>query len=53
MSGVNRLAEGVGSTLSSWLDQDEVDALVERARWVRESPFFPEDDGYRWPWPLI
>jgi len=53
MSGVNRLAEGVASTISSWLDQDEIDALVERALWLRESPFFPEDDGYRWPWPLI
>ena len=53
MSGVSRLAEGVGSSISSWLDEDEIDALVERARWLRASPFCPADDGCRWPWPLI
>ncbi len=51
--GINRLAEGSVSKISSWLDQDEIDSLVERARWLQESPVFPEDDGYRWPWPLI
>ena len=53
MSDVSRLVDGVASTISSWLDQDEIDALAERARWLTASPFFPEDDGYRWPWPLI
>ena len=53
LSDVDRLAGGVPSSISSWLDQGETDALIERAQWLTESPIFPEDDGYGWPWPLV
>ena len=53
LNGVSDVAAGITERVKLWLDQDEADALTERAQWLRESPVFPPDDGYRWPWPLI
>jgi len=53
LSDIHRLAESLPPSVSSWLDQDEIDALLKRAQWLTESQVFPEDDGYGWPWPLI
>lgn len=53
LNGVSDVAAGTTERVKLWLDQDEADALTERAQWLRESPVFPPDDGYRWPWPLI
>ncbi len=53
MCGVRRVCEGSVYRISSWLEEHEVEALIGRAKWLQQSPFFPEDDGYRWPWPLI
>lgn len=48
------LDEGVPATVSRWLDDDEVDALVERTSWLLEIDTFPHDPtGRRYPWPLI
>tara|TARA_Y100000590_G_scaffold111062_1_gene126624 strand:- start:1013 stop:1774 length:762 start_codon:yes stop_codon:yes gene_type:complete len=53
MSGVEQVCEGSVSGVADWLEEREIEALIGRAQWLRERPFFPEDDGYRWPWPLI
>ena len=53
LEGVQHVATGAIERLAPWLDEDEADALMQRARWLSESPIFPADDGYRWPWPLI
>ena len=53
MQAVEKVCEGSVKGAADWLEQHEVEALIGRAQWLREQPFFPEDDGYRWPWPLI
>lgn len=49
--------EGAGTQLSGtvtkWLAPDEQLAVLHRAEILLNSGLFPEDDGYRWPWPLI
>jgi uncharacterized repeat protein (TIGR03843 family) len=40
--------------LTPWLDDGELEAMRDRARWLLSHPEFPEDDnGHRWPWPLV
>ena len=53
MHGVGQVCEGSVNRVMDWLEEPEIEALISRSQWVREHPFFPEDDGYRWPWPLI
>ncbi len=53
MHAVGQVSEGSVSGLRDWLEEPEIEALIGRAQWLRDHPFFPEDDGYRWPWPLI
>ena len=53
MHGVGQVCEGSVNRVMDWLEEPEMEALISRSQWVREHPFFPEDDGYRWPWPLI
>ena len=53
MHAVGQVSEGSVSGLRDWLEESEIEALIGRAQWLRDHPFFPEDDGYRWPWPLI
>lgn len=40
--------------LSDWLDDDEVEACVERARILLAGGVFPSDpSGQRYPWPMV
>jgi uncharacterized repeat protein (TIGR03843 family) len=54
LARVERLARSVPLSVSTLLDDDEVAALAERARWVVEHPVLPTDtSGRRYPWPLV
>jgi len=53
MHAVGQVSEGSVSGLRDWLEESEIEALIGRAQWLSYLSFFPEDDGYRWPWPLI
>jgi uncharacterized repeat protein (TIGR03843 family) len=49
-----RIADGVPLGIAALLDDDEVEAVRERARWVVDHPLFPVDSsGRRYPWPLV
>ncbi|MFT3852582.1 MAG: SCO1664 family protein [Ilumatobacteraceae bacterium] len=49
-----RVADDVPLALAALLDDDEVEAIRERASWVVEHPTFPVDSsGRRYPWPLV
>jgi uncharacterized repeat protein (TIGR03843 family) len=49
-----RIADGVPLEIAALLDDDEVEAVRERARWVVDHPLFPVDSsGRRYPWPLV
>lgn len=48
------VADGPPATLADLLDAAEIDALVERARWLAARATFPADPtGHRYPWPLV
>jgi uncharacterized repeat protein (TIGR03843 family) len=48
------LCHGAPATVADLLDDDEVDALVTRARALVARPVFPIDaSGHRYPWPLV
>jgi hypothetical protein len=53
--GVRRLADGGGpDSLADLLDDDEHEALVERAAEVAATGTFPIDrTGRHYPWPLV
>lgn len=54
LSGVRQVAEQPPLTVATLLDDDEVAAMQERARWVLEHPVFPIDTtGRRYPWPMV
>jgi uncharacterized repeat protein (TIGR03843 family) len=54
MAGVTPLVDRVPLEIATLLDDDEVEALSERASWLVEHPFFPIDGtGRRYPWPLV
>ena len=54
LTGVREVADRAPLTVSTLLDDDEVAAMQERARWVLEHPVFPVDGtGRRYPWPLV
>ena len=49
-----RVATGVPLGLATLLDDDEAEAVRERASWIVEHPRFPVDSsGRRYPWPLV
>ena len=49
-----RLATAVPLEIAARLDDDEVEAVRERAAWVVAHPTFPVDSsGRRYPWPLV
>ena len=48
------LAESVPLAVATLLDDDEIEALRERSRWLAENEVFPVDrTGRRYPWPLL
>lgn len=54
---MDRLAQFIESPpgdLGRWLDDDEIDAAVERARVLVTGGTFPTDpSGHRYPWPMV
>jgi len=49
-----RVAAGAPLELATLLDDDEAEAVRERASWIVEHPRFPVDSsGRRYPWPLV
>lgn len=49
-----RLADTPPLDVATLLDDDEVEAMQERAQWLVEHPVFPVDHtGRRYPWPLV
>lgn len=53
-AGAERLLDEVPDRVARWLDDDEIEALQDRADWVAAMDCFPDDDtGHRWPWPLV
>jgi len=54
LARVEPLVDSVPLDLSCLLDDDEVAALSERARWLIDARCFPVDPtGSRYPWPLV
>lgn len=54
VAAVQRLASAVPLELAALLDDDEVEALRQRATAVVNDPVFPTDPtGRRYPWPLV
>ena len=48
------IAETPPLAVAALLDDDEVEAMQERARWLVEHPVLPVDSsGRRYPWPLV
>ncbi len=46
--------ESPPSCLTEWLDDDEVEAAVDRARILVTGEVFPSDpSGHRYPWPMV
>jgi uncharacterized repeat protein (TIGR03843 family) len=51
---VRPLVHSVPLGIAALLDDDEVQALGERAAWVVDNPVFPIDrSGRRYPWPMV
>jgi uncharacterized repeat protein (TIGR03843 family) len=49
-----RVATAVPLELAALLDDDEAEAVGERASWIVDHPRFPVDSsGRRYPWPLV
>jgi len=54
VAAVEPIAAAAPLGVATLLEDDEVEALSERARLVVERPFFPIDGtGRRYPWPLV
>lgn len=54
VAAATRIASSVPLDIAALLDDDEVAALQERARWVVDHRVFPVDQsGRRYPWPLV
>ncbi len=49
------VVEGPPAELACLLDRFEIDAMMTRARALRDAGVYPHDDtdGHRWPWPLV
>ena len=54
LEAIRRFVESPPACLSDWLDDDEVEACVERARILLAGEVFPSDpSGQRYPWPMV
>lgn len=54
LDSVARLMEDVPSEVSSLLEDDEVEAMIERCHWLVEHRVFPAPGSrYEYPWPMI
>ena len=54
LDAIKPLMKGVPLEIATLLDDEEVAALQERARWVTTHPVFPVDSsGRRYPWPIV
>ena len=54
IDSIRPLIRSVPLDIATLLDDDEVAALQERARWVANNPVFPVDQsGRRYPWPIV
>jgi uncharacterized repeat protein (TIGR03843 family) len=54
LDAIKPVVKGVPLEIATLLDDEEVAALQERARWVSDHPVFPVDQsGRRYPWPIV
>ncbi len=54
IDSIRPMVKSVPLDIATLLDDDEVAALQERARWVANNPVFPVDQsGRRYPWPIV
>jgi uncharacterized repeat protein (TIGR03843 family) len=54
IDSIRPMIKAVPLDIATLLDDDEVAALQERARWVATNPVFPVDQsGRRYPWPIV
>jgi len=54
LAALARIAESVPLAVAALLNDDEVEAVRERAQWIIEHPVLPADHtGRRYPWPLV
>jgi uncharacterized repeat protein (TIGR03843 family) len=54
LEAIRRFADAPPACLSDWLEDDEVEACVERARILLAGGVFPSDpSGQRYPWPMV
>ena len=54
LEAIEPVIRGVPLEIATLLDDEEVEALQERARWVAANPVFPVDQsGRRYPWPIV
>ncbi len=54
LEGLRRFVDEPADCLSEWLDDDEVEAAVDRARVLTAGEVFPTDpSGSRYPWPMV
>jgi len=51
---VRSVANNPPRALEEFLDSDEMEAMVDRARMLAEGGMFPIDStGQRYPWPMV
>jgi uncharacterized repeat protein (TIGR03843 family) len=54
LHAIKPVINAVPLEIATLLDDEEVEALQERARWVTAHPVFPVDQsGRRYPWPIV
>lgn len=54
LEAIRRFVDAPPACLSDWLEDDEVEAAVERARILVNGGVFPSDpSGQRYPWPMV
>lgn len=54
LDSLRRFIDDTPACLSRWLDDDEIEASVERARILVAGEVFPSDpSGQRYPWPMV